>query len=184
LSDAYLRLGFADQPARAPVGGRHPALPWRVERQDRAKEPPERRENNRMLKSMVLAGLAAAALAPSLASAQPMGAYNEDNYGPPPGVQAAPNEDLTVWQNRHNTRAREEWMEERIRHRVGDGALTQDQANRDLAHLHEIRAMDDGFRQSGGGELTFEQRRQINQRLEHLADMILAEENSTAAAEQ
>lgn len=136
-----------------------------------------------MLKSLVLAGLAAAALAPSLASAQPAGAYDENHYGPPPGVQVAPDDNLTVWENRHNTQAREQWMEQRIHHRVGDGAITQEQANRDLAHLREIQAMDDGFRRSNGGTLTFDQRRQINQRLEHLADMILAEENRTAAAE-
>ena len=136
-----------------------------------------------MLKSLVLAGLAAAALAPSLASAQPTGAYSEDNYGPPHGVEVAPNDDLTTWRNRHDTQQREEWMEARIRHRVGDGALTQDQADRDLARLHEIRAMDEGFRQSGGGELTMEQRHQINLRLENLADTILAEENRTAASQ-
>jgi hypothetical protein len=135
-----------------------------------------------MLKSLVLAGLAAAALTPSLAGAQP--AYDEEHYGPPPNVQVAPNDDLTVWESRHDTHAREQWMDQRIRHRVSDGAITQQQADRDLAHLHEIRAMDDGFRRSNGGELTPEQRHQINDRLEHLADMILAEENQTAAASQ
>jgi hypothetical protein len=140
-------------------------------------------ENKRMLKSLVLAGLAAAALAPSLASAQPAGAYDENHYGPPPGVQVAPNDNLTTWENRRNTQEREQWMDQRIRSRVGDGSITQDQANRDMAHLHEIQAMDDGFRRSNGGTLNPDQRRQINQRLEHLADMILAEENRTAASQ-
>lgn len=134
-----------------------------------------------MLKSLLLAGLAAAALAPSLAGAQP--AYDEEHYGPPPGAQVAPGDNLTVWENRGATQQREQWMEQRIHHRVGDGALTQDQATRDLAHLHEIQAMDDGFRRSNGGHLTPDQRHQINQRLEHLADAILAEENQTAAAQ-
>jgi hypothetical protein len=135
-----------------------------------------------MLKSLVLAGVAVAAIAPALASAQPTVPYDENNYGPPPGVEVAPNDDLTTWRNRHDTHAREEWMEARIRHRVSDGALTQAQADRDMAHLHEIRAMDDGFRSSNGGDLTPDQRHQINLRLEHLADTILAEENATASA--
>lgn len=134
-----------------------------------------------MLKSLVLAGLAAAALAPSLATAQT--AYQEDHYGPPAGVHVAPNDNLTVWENRHNTQSREDWMEARIHHRVADGAITQPQADRDLARLHEIRAMDDGFRHTNGGPLTFDQRRQVNLRLEHLADTILAEENRTAASQ-
>ena len=133
-----------------------------------------------MLKSLVLAGLAAAALAPSLAAAQT--AYDEEHYGPPPGAQLAPNDDLTVWKDRHNTQEREQWMEQRIRHRVSDGAITQEQADRDMAHLREIQAMDDGFRRTNGGPLSMDQRRQVNERLEHLADMILAEENRTAAS--
>lgn len=133
-----------------------------------------------MLKSLLLAGLAAAALAPSLAGAQPA---DEERYGPPPGVQVAPNDDLTVWENRGNTQAREQWMEQRIRSRASDGSITQEQATRDMGHLREIQAMDDGFRRSNGGSLAPDQRHQINQRLEHLADMILAEENQTAASQ-
>jgi hypothetical protein len=136
-----------------------------------------------MLKSLVLAGLAATALAPSLVGAQPTGAYDEDHYGPPPGAQIAPNDDLTIWKNRHDTQAREQWMDQRIRSRVSDGSITQAQADRDMARLSEIRAMDDGFRRTNGGPLTPDQRRQINLRLEHLADTILAEENETAASE-
>ena len=132
-----------------------------------------------MLKSLVLAGLAAAALTPCLASAQT--AYDEEHYGPPPGVQVEPNDNLTIWENRGNTQAREQWMEERIRHRVSDGAITQAQADHDMGRLREIQAMDDGFRRDNGGHLTPDQRHQINDRLEHLADMILAEENKTAA---
>ena len=134
-----------------------------------------------MLKSLVLAGLAAAALAPSLAAAQT--AYDEEHYGPPPGAQLAPNDDLAVWQNRHDTQAREQWMGERIRHRVSDGSITQAQADRDMARLDEIRAMDNGFRRTNGGPLTPDQRRQINLRLEHLADTILAEEDGSAASQ-
>jgi hypothetical protein len=145
-----------------------------------------------MMKAL-LAGLAAAALIPAVGAAQgyaapppgaPPGAYDENNYGPPPGAEVDPGDNLGAWRNRHDTRAREEWMEQRIHARMADSSLNEAQARTDLARLHEVRAMDEGFRNAAGGELSPDQRREINTRLERLADTILAQEDAAPGPAQ
>jgi hypothetical protein len=84
---------------------------------------------------------------------QPPGA----GYGPPPGGG-----------RQGDTRDREARLESRINEAMANGALGQDDARRDLRRLSDIRRMDADYR-NGDGQLTPDQYRDLDQRLDGLS---------------
>ncbi len=67
-----------------------------------------------------------------------------------------------------DTRAREDWLESRIRQSHDAGRMADDGANRALGDLRRIRAQDQQYRQYGGGALTPRQHDYIQARLDDL----------------